>query len=341
MFARFAFCVAIALLWVGPVNAKTPEVLNIGLISTESAQNLSKQWDPLLADMEKALGCKVKAFFAPDYAGIIQAMRFDKIEVAWLGNKSAMEAVDRAGGEVFAQMVDKEGLPGYWSLLIVQRDSPLKTLDDLLKAPGQHTFGNGDPNSTSGFLVPAYYVFAMHNISPLKHFKRVVNASHEVNALAGANKQVDVATNNTENIGVPGTPYEKSGRLWKTYPEKAAQIRAIWQSPLIASDPMVYRANLDPEVKARIKTFFLDYGRKGPNVEQELKILAGISAGLAPFKASTNDQLIPIRQMSLYQEKLKIQSDQRMDQAEKDKRVRSIDDQLAQLNDRLKAVKSN
>jgi phosphonate transport system substrate-binding protein len=341
MLGRIVLFFSLIVLLAVPVQARMPEVLNVGLISTESSQNLSKQWDPFLADMEKALGCKVKAFFAPDYAGIIQAMRFSKVEVAWLGNKSAMEAVDRAGGEVFVQMVDKEGLPGYWSLLIVNKNSPLQTLDDLIKAPGRYTFGNGDPNSTSGFLVPSYYVFAMNNIQPLKHFKRVVNASHEVNALAVANNQVDVATNNTENIGVPGTEFEKTGRLWKSYPEKAAQIRAIWKSPLIPSDPLVYRTNLDPDVKAAIKSFFLDYGRKGPNKDQELKILAGISAGLAPFKASTNDQLIPIRQMSLFQEKLKLQNDERMGKAEKEEKIKAIDEQLVKLDEQLKTVKSN
>ena len=68
--------------------------------------------------MGNKLGVKMNAYFAPDYAGIIQGMRFDKVDVAWYGNKSAMEAVDRAGGEIFAQTVDVEGNPGYWSLLV-------------------------------------------------------------------------------------------------------------------------------------------------------------------------------------------------------------------------------
>ena len=65
--------------------------------------------------MEKKTGLKVNAFFAPDYAGIIEAMRFNKVQVAWYGNKSAMEAVDRANGEVFAQMMYADGTHGYYS----------------------------------------------------------------------------------------------------------------------------------------------------------------------------------------------------------------------------------
>ena len=185
---------------LSPAHAEEQEkALNFGIISTESQQNLKPQWTPFLQDMEKKLGVKVNAFFAPDYAGIIQGMRFNKVDIAWYGNLSAMEAVDRANGQVFAQTVAADGSPGYWSVLIVNKDSPINNLNDLLAKRKDLTFGNGDPNSTSGFLVPGYYVFAKNNISA-SDFKSTVNAGHETNALAVANKQVDVATNNTENL---------------------------------------------------------------------------------------------------------------------------------------------
>lgn len=102
-------------------------------------------------------------------------MRFNKVDIAWYGNLSAMEAVDRANGQVFAQTVAADGSPGYWSVLIVNKDSPINNLNDLLAKRKDLTFGNGDPNSTSGFLVPGYYVFAKNNISA-SDFKRTVNA---------------------------------------------------------------------------------------------------------------------------------------------------------------------
>jgi phosphonate transport system substrate-binding protein len=63
----------------------------------------------------------VKPFFASDYAGVIEGMRFGKVQLAWYGNKSAMEAVDRANGEVFVQSVPVGGEPGYWSVVIVPK----------------------------------------------------------------------------------------------------------------------------------------------------------------------------------------------------------------------------
>ncbi len=303
-----------------PAASAEMDTLNFGIISTESTQNLKKAWDPFLADMQEKLGMEVKAFFAPDYAGIIQGMRFDKVDVAWFGNKSAMEAVDRAGGEVFAQTVDSDGNPGYWSLLITQKDSPLESLDDVLENAAELNFGYGDPNSTSGYLVPSYYVFAKNGVDPAKAFKRVVNANHETNALAVANGQVDVATNNTENLR----------RLENTHPDKAEKIKVIWQSPLIPSDPIVWRKNLPEEVKAEVKEFFLTYGVEGENVEAEKQVLAGLQ--WAPFKESSDAQLIPIRQLELFREKTKLENDREMAAEEKRQRLAEIDAELDALD---------
>ncbi|MEO1610673.1 MAG: phosphate/phosphite/phosphonate ABC transporter substrate-binding protein, partial [Pseudomonadota bacterium] len=114
-------------------QAEMPEQLNFGIISTESTSALEKSFGPFLKDMEKSLGVKVKPFFASDYAGVIEGMRFKKVDLAWFGNKSAIQAVDRAGGEVFAQTIKDNGEKGYYSLLITHKDSPLNSLEDVLK----------------------------------------------------------------------------------------------------------------------------------------------------------------------------------------------------------------
>ena len=254
MFSRFLIAVAAAAVVLGgSVCAKAAEVLNFGIISTESSQNLKQLWDPFLADMEKATGFKVKAFFASDYAGIIEGMRFKKVDLCWIGNKGAIQMVDRSDGSVFAQTTAADGTDGYYSLLVVNKESPLKSVDDVLKNAAGLRFSNGDPNSTSGFLVPGYYVFAKNNVDPKKIFKNVVAANHESNALAVANRQVDVATCNNEAIG----------RLEIAHPEKAAQIREIWRSPLIPSDPLVWRNSLPESTKKKIADFIFGYGVKG------------------------------------------------------------------------------
>jgi phosphonate transport system substrate-binding protein len=306
----------------GAAENKPDEIkeLNFGIISTESTQGLKKGFEPFLEDMSKALGMKVNAFFATDYAGVIEAMRFGKVQIAWFGNKSAMEAVDRSNGEIFAQTVDKDGNPGYWSLILVHKDSPYASVDEIVKNAKDLTFGNGDPNSTSGYLIPNYYLWAQRGIDPMKTFKRVVNSNHEANLLSVANKKVDFATCNTEVYG----------KILKTQPELAAQVKPIWKSPLIPSDPLVWRKDLPKELKARIKGFVLSYGRIGPEAERQLAVLAGLSGGWAPFNDSNDRQLLPIREIEIIKETLKIES--KPEQSPEDKaKLASLRDQLAEL----------
>jgi len=317
----FAAVATAALVALSPAHAQsqaqTFKELNFGIISTEASQNLKQDWQPILDDLAKKTGYKVNAFFAPDYAGIIEGMRFNKVHVAWFGNKSAMEAVDRANGEVFAQMVNADGTQGYYSHLIVHKDSPIKTLDDVLKNGKSLSFGNGDPNSTSGFLVPSYYVFAQNKIDAKTHFKLTRAANHESNALAVANKQVDVATNNNENLD----------KMRDRAPEKHSQIRVVWTSPLIPLDPLVMRKDLPEAAKASIKSFFYNYGKGGAQEKENLMKLSKLSG----FKETSNLQLVPIRQLELFKERNKIETDAGMAAADKQAKLAEIDKKLADL----------
>jgi phosphonate transport system substrate-binding protein len=291
--------------------------INFGFISTEASANIKSDWQPLIDDMEKQTGLKVKAFFATDYAGIIEAMRCNKVQLAWMGNKSAMEAVDRSNGEVFAQMVNADGTQGYYSHLIVHKDSPVNNLTEMFSNAKNMSFGNGDPNSTSGFLVPGFYVFAQNKQDPKTMFKVVRSANHETNALAVANKQVDVATNNSENLE----------KLKERQPEKVKDIKIIWTSPLIALDPLVMSKGLPEATKTKIKNFFYNYAKTDA---REKEIVMKISK-LSGFKASTNDQLKPIRQLDLFSQRNKIDADTTLSDADKKTKLSDIDQKLAAL----------
>ncbi len=291
--------------------------INFGIIATDSASAQRERWEPFFKDMEKATGLTVKSFYAPDYAGVIEAMRFNKVQVAWYGNKAAMEAVDRANGEVFAQVGYADGTWGYHALLITHKDSPYKNVDDVIKNGKNINFGIGDPNSTSGFLVPTYYIFAQRNIEPRNTFKTVRNASHGANIQAVLAKQLDVATNNTEDYG----------RLEATKPELASQIRVIWKSPLIPSDPFVWRKDLDQETKDKIRKFVLEYAKNNPAEKEVLKNIYNY----AGFRASTDAQLNPIRQLELFKDRQKVEADASLTDADKKKKLADIDAALAKV----------
>jgi phosphonate transport system substrate-binding protein len=312
-------------------SAAYAETINFGIISTESQQNLKTSWQPLLDDMKEKTGLDVKPFFASDYAGIIEGMRFNKVQMAWYGNKSAMEAVDRAEGEVFVQSVAATGEPGYWSVVIVPKDSPIQNIDDVLKCDQSLNFGLGDPNSTSGYLVPMTFVFSKNNIDPKKCFKNVTNANHETNAMAVANKQVDAAANNTESMAL----------IKQNNPKAFENIREIWRSPLIPADPIVWRKDLLDENKTKIRDFFLTYGtdKSSGNAEEEKKILAGLK--WAPFRPSSNDQLLPIRVMELTKSISQTQGDAKLDASAKEAKIKDLTEQKTKFEAELAKVSTN
>ena len=305
-----------ALLIAGASAAADVKELNFGIIATEKAGALKQMWEPFLEDMTKAVGVKVNGFYATDYAGIIEAQRFSKVQIAWYGNKAAIDAVDRAGGEVFAQFVDLDGTPGYYSYLITHKDSGIATLEQVLKQGKDYSFGIGDPTSTSGTLVPTYYVFTMNDIEPKTHFKVMRSSNHEGNFLAVLNRQVDVATSISEI----------TQKMKETAPEKLAQIRILWTSPLIPRDPLVWRKDLPADLKKKIQDFVTGYGKD----EREKEILKNMYR-LAGFKASTDAQLLPIRQLELAKERRKYENDENMAAADKRAKLAEIDGKLADL----------
>lgn len=290
--------------------------INFGIISTDKAAAIKSLWEPFLEDMRKETGLKVNGFFATDYTGIIEAQRFNKIQVAWYGNKSAIEAVDRANGEVFAQFIDLHGTPGYYSYIITHKDSPISSLDDMFARGKDLSFGAGDPQSTSGTLVPGFYVFTQRGKDPKDVFKVVRPASHGINLLAVLNKQVDVATNNSEELD----------KLKLKDPAKRELVKILWTSPLIPRDPLVWRKDLPADAKAKIKKFVLGYGKDA----REKEILKGMQQ-IAGFRESTDAQLIPIRQLELAKDRAKAQTDTTLSAEERAAKLREIDAKLAKL----------
>ncbi len=255
------------------------------MLSTESAQNMESYWKPILVDMEKQTGLKVKPFFSSNYSSLIVAMGADQTDVGWFSNQSGLEAVRRSGGEVFARTFDPSGTDGYKSVIIVPADSKL-TLADLLKCDKTLDFGIGDKKSTSGTLAPMTYVFIPAGKKPDTCFKTVLSASHDANLFAVANKKLDAATNNTTALRLNDN---RGGA-------QSNKIKVIWESPTLPEDPIIWRKDLDPVVKEKVRQFFLTYGQGDtPEAAQQRANLAKLSMG--GFLAADDTHLLVVREM--------------------------------------------
>jgi phosphonate transport system substrate-binding protein len=267
----------------GAADAPTRVVFSI--LSTENSLNLRTLWTPFLADMEKETGLDIEPYFAGNYTLLIEAMKAGQVQVGWFSNNSGLQAVRRANAEVFVRSSDPSGVDGYNSVVIVPAKSRT-TLDDLLRCDKSLAFGLGDVESTSGTLAPVTYLFAPRNIDPQSCFRQVRRANHEANLVAVAGGTIDAATNNSTNIK----------RMARSRPEISNAVRVIWTSPRIPEDPIVWRKDLDPAVKTKIRDFFLTYGvGEGEENARRRDVLAAIDFGA--FKPADDTHLIPVREM--------------------------------------------
>lgn len=306
---------------IEPVQAASVKELNFGIISTESQANQRPLWEPFIAALSKSIGIPVKAFYATQYAGVIEAMRFGRVQVAWYGGKSYIEAVRIANAEVFAQVVNLDGTRGYYSYLIANKENPITAAAKrqggdkyVVQNASRLTFAFNEPNSTSGFLVPSYYVFAKNKVDPKKVFKRLIFAgNHEATALAVANKQVDVATNNSEALD----------RLEKTNPTARRKLEIIWTSPVIPSDPIAYRKDLPEDVKKKLRNFFYSY--------KDRKILEPFKwSGFVPAQDKNWNG---IRELDIAKKILDLQAQESLSDADK-KKLAAMNAELRKLQGR-------
>jgi phosphonate transport system substrate-binding protein len=287
---RAALAAAAALLMLAACGKAAPtagqdQTINFSILSAEDQAQMSKVWQPMLEDMQKATGLKIKAYYATNYAALVEAMRFKQTQMGWFSALPALEAVRRADAEVIGRILTKGQQGTYQSVLIVRSDSKI-TLDDLVKCGKRYSFGIGDPKSTSGTLAPEAYVFTPHGIDPNTCFKTVKSASHQNNFLSVAKGLVDAASNNT--IGL--TFYKRE------YPELADKVKVIWTSPELPESSILVRKDLDPAIKEKIRAFFLSYGQApGAEGDRQRKVLVGLD--YAGFAAADDSYLDPIRQM--------------------------------------------
>ena len=305
----------------GGVCAPELAEIDFGIISTESQENLEELWEPFLAKMSEDMGRPVNGFYATDYAGVIEAMGAGKIQIAWYGGKSYIEAAERSGAEVFVQTVASDGSKGYYAHLITNAENPIVQDIDLeagdgdqyvIENAGDLTFAFNDPNSTSGFLVPSYYVFAQNGVNPEDAFSELIFAgSHEATAQAVANNQVDVATNNSESMS----------RLEETDAEAFEQVQIIWTSPLIPSDPIAYQTNIPDCLKAEFKDFF-------ENIDDE-SVLGPLD--WARFDPAVDADWNPIRELDIARQMEEVKNDAAMSEADKTAELEALEKQLAEL----------
>ena len=226
------------------VRAQT-KLIRVGLIPSEDSRAMLESSAQLLAALQKNLGIQVQGFVASDYNGVIEAMRSNHVDVAYLGPFSYVLGTTVAAIEAFAtDETAKSSRSFYRSKIIARKDSGISDWKDLKG----RTFAFVDPSSTSGHLFPKAGLMKL-GFDPEKDFGRVLfTGSHDANALAVANKRVDAATIADRIL---------DAAVQKKLVDRA-DIHVVWESDPIPESPTCWRKNLPEDLKANIKSAFLN-----------------------------------------------------------------------------------
>ena len=248
----------------GATDPSWPKEVTFGLLSTENASEITRRWAPILAQLEKDLGVKVKSVTATDYRGTIEALKFKKAELGHLGPKSYVEASTNnyANVEPIAQLQLANGSLGYRSCLIVHADSDIFSPEDM----AGKTFAFNDPNSTSGYLVPSAFFMMELGVDPKKHFSKVTfSGSHEASILAVSAKKVEIASTNLPDLQ----------QLTRENKVPRGALRVIWVSKLIPNDPIVVRKDLPASFKSAIQESLTTMRARSPEAFKEIGAWVG------------------------------------------------------------------
>src|SRR5438309_9482679 len=134
-------------------GGEKPATLRVGLVPNQAPDRVKTQYEPFRQYLEKTLAQPVETFVATDYAGVVEAITSDKLDMAYFGGLTYTQAEQRAEVAPIVTELDRETVTSkYTSAIIAKADSPNQSPADL---KGKK-FAFGDISSTSGSLYPRF-----------------------------------------------------------------------------------------------------------------------------------------------------------------------------------------
>ena len=270
----------------GTAMAQSAEIdeFRIGILGGENAQDRMNSYECLRGYTEERLGVPAKLFAPADYNGVIQGLLGGTLDMAWLG-ASAYAAVylqDPEAVEPVLVKINLDGSYGYHSIGFARKDAGINTLEDM---QGK-VFGFGDPNSTSGYLIPSIEIpqTTGATMESGDYFGEVkFTGGHEQTIVAVNNGDVDGGVTWADGQGNWEDGYN-SGALRKAVDAGLVDMNdlvEIWRSKPIPEGPVVLRKALPEEVKATMTQLVDELHEK--DADCAYGVAAGESLGFDPI----------------------------------------------------------
>jgi len=191
-FVRLGLSLLTSLVLGSISTAQAQSVFRVTAIPDESPSELARKAAPLVAYLESQLGVKVQFVPVTDYAAAVESLVNKRVDLAWFGGFTFVQANVRSGGKTIP-LVQREEDTQFKSVFITS-DPSINTLNDL---KGKDV-SFGSQSSTSGHLMPRSALLAA-NINPDKDFKRVAfSGAHDATIAAVASGKVQAGALNIQ-----------------------------------------------------------------------------------------------------------------------------------------------
>ena len=253
-------------------TAMAQAVLRVSAIPDEAPTELQRKFAPLGEYLEKEIGMKVEFTPVTDYAAVVESLATKKLDMAWLGGFTFVQTKLRTNGTAIP-IVQRAEDEKFTSRFIVPVDSTAKTLADL---KGK-TFAFGAPSSTSGHLMPRYFLMQA-GISPDTDFKNVAfSGAHDATVAF-------VAGGKAEGGVLNASVWDK---LVETKNPNALKVRVLSSTPPYYDYNWTVRGDLDPAIVTKLTNAFTKLDPANPAHKAILELQR--ASKFIPTKASNYD----------------------------------------------------
>jgi len=284
---------AVALAGAAQAEEAKIEEFRIGLLGGENAQDRLRSNECLREKTEELLGVPTKLFAPADYNGVIEGLLGGNLDMAWLGASGYAKVylTDPEAVEPVLVKINTDGSYGYHSFAFARADSGIDSLED---AKGKE-FKFGDPNSTSGYLIPT--IELEEKLGDLEEYFGEVGftGGHEQSIVAVYNGDVDVSVTWADGLGNWEDGFN-SGALRKAVDAglvDMTELVQVWKSNVIPEGPIVLRKALPTEVKLKMTGLMASLESMDP--ECAYGVMAGEIKGMAPIDHSAYKSVIEAR----------------------------------------------
>ena len=268
---------------------------NVGILGGENAQDRLTSQECFRVALEEALGVPVNLFTPADYDGVIQGLLGGTLDYAWLGASAFAKVylTDPTAVDLTLTKQNVDGSTGYYSIGFARADSGITSMED---AAGK-SFAFADPNSTSGYLVPAAELLAAYGDLETYFASVAFSGGHEQTIVGVANGDFAAGVSWADGLGNWEDGYNSGAfrRAADAGLVNMSDLVQIWQSTLIPEGPMVVRSALPQEVKDIVTKLTADLWETDP--ECAYGVAAGEAKDFVPVTLAEYEGILAARRL--------------------------------------------